>query len=201
MYRNNIQALVKHDRNKATVLYELWLIQVPVTSLQGMLEDLCTSGRVFKNQGPKSLFWSSFRWLTQQMEIETLHIQTDHWALQLRSPRLQTVPWRRSCWQRSSSLLTWIVARTHSSSLGVREMSNKNPRVVPSPITSCSCRSSSRWRTSFSAAATTFLRFCRKVCSSAHRSNPRRASRFLGLKHRPWVLRPGHKCDIITSRG
>lgn len=78
----------------------------------------------------------------------------------------------------------------------------KIPQKCPELVTSCSCRSSSRWRTSFSAAATTFLRFCRKFCSSVQRSNPRRASRFLGLKHRPWVLRPGHRycCTISHCR-
>lgn len=129
------------------------------------------------------------------MEIETLLIQTGCWALRLRSLWLQTVPWRRSCWLRSS-LLIWLEMRNHSS-FPWGEKRGKNPPAVPFLITSWSCRSSSRWRTSFSAAATTFLRFCRKSCSSVHRSNPRRASRFLGLKHRPWVLRPGHKYYYI----
>lgn len=79
----------------------------------------------------------------------------------------------------------------------LRERKERNPQAVHFLVTSWSCRSSSRWRTSFSAAATTFLRFCRKFFSSMHRSKPRRASRFLGLKHKPWVLRPGHKYYML----
>lgn len=120
----------------------------------------------------------------------------DWWAIQLRSPWMQTGPRRRSCWHRSSCLI-WTGGRKHSCCHLQAQGKEKNPTVVPFPATSWSCRSSSRWRTSFSAAATTLLRFCRKFCSSAHRSNPRRASRFLGLKHRPWVLRPGHQHYIL----
>lgn len=54
----------------------------------------------------------------------------------------------------------------------------------PVPHTSSSCRSSSRWRRFFKAAATTFFLLQMKSCSSVHRSNPNRKSKFLQLEHK-----------------
>lgn len=144
------------------------------------------------------MVWSSFKWsFESQMEIENLLIQiaeqssSDHpGCKQGPGEGAADIGPHASSGQRGENTPVAI-----SRPKGKKR--EKSPTAVPFPATSWSCRSSSRWRTSFSAAATTLLRFCRKFCSSAHRSNPRRASRFLGLKHRPWVLRPGHQHYIL----
>lgn len=60
--------------------------------------------------------------------------------------------------------------------------------------TSSSCKSSSKWRTSFKAAATTFFLLQMKSCSWAHRSNPRRTSRSSWLQQGSGIIH--HICSL-----